>query len=69
MQTIKTIINESGLKRQHIAKVLGVSAPTLKLKIEDPTSFTGKEISALWKLIGTNIDNITFANFFYDFCD
>lgn len=45
-------IQETGLKKNHIAKILGIRPATLARKIANAQDFTGTEIKALCKLLG-----------------
>lgn len=45
-------INKSGLKKGHLAKVLGIPAATLSRKINNERNFTPEEIVTLCKLLG-----------------
>lgn len=46
------LIDESGLKKCHIAKVLGMADSTLSRKIANAQDFKAKEIDALCVLLG-----------------
>lgn len=45
-------IQQSGLKKSYIAKVLGVADSTLARKINNAQDFRASEIDALCKLLG-----------------
>jgi len=45
-------IQQSGLKKSYIAKVLGIDPKTLKNKINGRTEFKESEMDAMWKLLG-----------------
>ena len=45
-------IQQSGLKKSYIAKVLGIDQKTLKNKITGRTEFKESEMDAMWKLLG-----------------
>ena len=45
-------IQQSGLKKSYIAKVLGISGKTLKNKLNGSTQFKESEMNTMWKLLG-----------------
>lgn len=45
-------IQTSGLKKNYIAKVLGIDQKTLKNKITGRTEFKESEMDAMWRLLG-----------------
>lgn len=45
-------IQQSGLKKSYIAKILGIDQKTLKNKITGRTEFKESEMDAMWKLLG-----------------
>lgn len=45
-------IQQSGLKKSYIAKVLGIDPKTLKNKLTGCTEFKESEMDAMWKLLG-----------------
>lgn len=47
-----TKINERGIKKQHIAKTLGISVPTLWRKIRGISEFKPSEIVKLCDILG-----------------
>lgn len=52
------IIKESGLKKELIAKTLGVSTTSLKSKVEGRTDFKSEEIYALKGLLNLSLSQI-----------
>ena len=61
-------IKDSGYKRSHIAKKLGISTYSLSNKIYNKTQFKSQEISRICHLL--NIDNDRMIRiFFADECD
>lgn len=48
---LEKIIKDSGLKKNYIAKVLGISRQALQNKIKNISSFTSTEISVLCDLL------------------
>lgn len=53
---LKRIIDESGMKKKHIAKKLGLTSYGLQLKIEGKNEFKQKEIQTLCNIL--NIDSL-----------
>ena len=53
---LKKIIDESGIKKKHIAQRLGLSYYGLQLKIEGKNEFKQKEITVLCDIL--NIDSL-----------
>ena len=53
---LKKLISESGIKKNHIAKRLGLTHYGLQLKIEGKNEFKQKEIQELCKIL--NIDSL-----------
>ena len=47
-------IQKSGLKKSHIAKVLGLADSTLARKINNAQDFKASEINVLCELLGIN---------------
>lgn len=64
MPQINDLIKSKGLKKAYILEQLGLSAPTFKKRLEDPSSFTIREIKKLRDILGTNIDIDEIVNFF-----
>jgi ribosome-binding protein aMBF1 (putative translation factor) len=52
---INNAINESGLKKQFIAKSLNIKYDTLRRKLNGESDFTISEVLALTKLLNINI--------------
>lgn len=59
-------IQQSGLKKSYIAKVLGINAKTLKNKLNGTTQFKESEMDAMWKLLGITDPAEKIAIFFAD---
>ena len=55
---LNRIIRDSGMKREHIAKILGITSNSLKNKIEGRTDFKSKEILVLKKILNLSIGQI-----------
>lgn len=51
---LKRRIADSGYKKSHIAKVLGITPETLSRKISNHSCFNISEIRALCELLGIN---------------
>ena len=64
MGDLHGLIKNSGLKQSHIIETLGLSYITFKKKTKNPSTFTIGEMALLKKLIGAEIDTLTFVNFF-----
>lgn len=62
---LEQIIKDSGLKKNYIAKMLGVTAETLSRKLRNKTDFTSREIKKLCEILGietgSDIREIFFA--------
>lgn len=62
---LQMLISESGLKKNYIAKVLGVTAETLSRKIRNKSNFNSCEIKKLSEVLGIDsfedINEIFFA--------
>ena len=59
-------IQQSGLKKSYIAKVLGIDGKTLKNKLKGATQFKESEMNAMWKLLGITDPAEKIAIFFAD---
>lgn len=46
------LIDDSGLKREYIAKTIGISRQALYLKIQGDNDFTVREVSILCDMLG-----------------
>lgn len=49
---LKSLINESGYKREHVAKRLGISRFALYQKVNGRSDFTATEIQNLCEVLG-----------------
>ena len=57
-ELLNQYIQDSGLKRKHIASRLGITAYGLANKINNRTSFTAKEIAVLAELLCIPQDDV-----------
>lgn len=60
---LEKYIDESGYKRSHIAKAMGINSYTLAMKINNTSEFRASEIETLCKLL--NIDVAERMNIFF----
>lgn len=51
-ERLQQIIEASGLKKNYIAKMLGITAETLSRKIRNKADFTSREIKRLCDILG-----------------
>ena len=51
-ERLQEIIADRGLKKNYIAKMLGITAETLSRKIRNKADFTSREIKELCTLLG-----------------
>ena len=51
---LKSLIDESGYKREHVAKKLGISRFALYQKVNGQSDFTTTEVQNLCEVLGIN---------------
>ena len=57
-EKLNDLIKRSGLKREAIAKALGISVTTLKTKTDGIADFKSEEVCALKKLFNLSLEDI-----------
>ncbi len=58
LENIKKLVNESGLKRNYVARVLNMKYDTFRRKLNGETEFKISEVINLCKLLNINITEV-----------
>ncbi|MBO0423816.1 helix-turn-helix domain-containing protein [Enterococcus plantarum] len=64
-KNIKLLIEEKGIKKVHIAKLMGIRPETLSRKLKNPETFNAPEMAELSEILQTDVREMDFNVIFF----
>lgn len=64
-KNIKSLIEEKGIKKVHIAKIMGIRPETLSRKLKNPETFNAPEMAELSEILQTDVREMDFNVVFF----